>query len=187
MEITLECKSRPEGTKPRALRREGFIPANLYGHKGAESISLVLGQKDAINLLKKASVNNTLVDLNVSDLDWKGTVLIREVQAHPWKRDLHHISFFCPSADKEVEVVVPLKIVGKSIGISQGGILEQSATQVKIRCLPDRIPEVLEMDISNVDIAQNFQVRDLVLAEGLVVLDDPNKNLIGISAPRKKD
>lgn len=187
MEITLECKSRPEGSKPRALRREGFIPANLYGHKGAESMSLVLGQKDAINLLKKASVNNTLVDLNVSDLDWQGKVLIREVQAHPWKRDLHHISFFCPSADKEVEVVVPLKIVGKSIGISQGGVLEQSGTRVKIRCLPDRILEFLEMDITNVDIGQRFQVRDLVLPEGLTVLDDPNKNLIGISAPRKKD
>jgi large subunit ribosomal protein L25 len=187
MEITLECKSRPEGSKSRALRREGFIPANLYGHKGAESMSLVLGSKDAINLLKKASINNTLVDLNVADLNWQGKVLIREVQTHPWKRDLHHISFFCPSGNKEVEVVVPLKIVGKSIGVSQGGILEQSATQVKVRCLPDRIPEVLEMDISNVDIGQNFRVADLVLAEGLTVLDDPNKNLIGISAPRKKD
>ena len=186
MEITLECKSRPETSKPRALRREGFIPANLYGYKGAESMSLVLGKKEAINLLKKASVNNTLVDLVVSDADWKGKVLIREVQSHPWKRDLHHISFFCPSGDKEVEVVVPLKIVGKSIGISQGGILEQNATEVKVRCLPDRIPEHLDMDITNVDIGKNFQVRDLALAEGITVLDDPNKNLIGIAAPRKK-
>ena len=84
-------------------------------------------------------------------------------------------------------MVVPLKIVGKSVGISQGGVLEQSGTQVKIRCLPDKILEFLEMDISNVDIGQRFQVRDLVLPEGLKVLDDPNKNLINISAPRKKD
>jgi large subunit ribosomal protein L25 len=186
MEITLECQSRPETSKPRALRREGWIPANLYGYKGAESMSLVLGQKDAINLLKKASVNNTLVDLTVADVNWNGKVLIREVQSHPWKRTLHHISFFCPSADKHVEVVVPLKITGKSIGIAQGGILEQSATQVKVRCLPDQIPEFLEMDITNVDIGKNFQVKDLVLSEGITVLDDPNKNLIGIAAPRKK-
>jgi large subunit ribosomal protein L25 len=187
MEVALECKCRSEeASNPRALRREGYLPANLYGHKGAESISLVLGEKDAINLLKKASVNNTLVNLTISDLDWNGKVLIREVQSHPWKRTLHHISFFCPSADKHVEVVVPLKIVGKSVGISQGGILEKSATEVKIRCLPDSIPSVLEMDITNVDIGKTFQVRDLVLSEGLTVLDDPNKNLIGISAPRKK-
>jgi large subunit ribosomal protein L25 len=186
MEITLECKTRPEASKPKALRREGFIPANLYGYEGAESMSLVLGQKDAINLLKKASANNTLVNLTVTDNNWSGNVLIREIQTHPWKRTLHHISFFCPSADKHVIVVVPLKITGKSIGISQGGILEQSATQVKIRCLPDRIPEFLEMDITNVDIGKTFQVKDLVLSEGLTVLDEPNKNLIGIAAPRKK-
>ena len=187
MEVTLECKSRPETSKPRALRREGLIPANLYGYDGDKSMSLVLDKKEAINLLKKAAINNTLVDLNVADSDWNGKVLIREVQSHPWKRELHHISFFCPSGDKEVEVVVPLTIVGNSIGISQGGILEQTGTEVKVRCLPTSIPETLEMDITNIDIGKNFQVGDLNLPDGITVLDDPNKNLIGIAAPRKKD
>ena len=186
MEITLECKSRPEDSKPRALRREGFIPANLYGHSGAESMSLVVGQKEVINLLKKANINNTMVDLTISDSDWKGKVLIREVQTHPWKRNIHHISFFSPSGEKEVEVVVPLKSVGKSIGESKGGIVEQSGSQVRVRCLPDRIPQSLDMDISDIDIGKYFQVKNLVLPEGITVLDDPNKNLIGIAAPRKK-
>ncbi|BAQ65337.1 50S ribosomal protein L25/general stress protein Ctc [Geminocystis sp. NIES-3709] len=186
MEVTLECKTRPEGSKPRALRREGFIPANLYGHSGAEALSLVLTHKEAITLLKNASVNNTLVDLAIPELDWNGKVLIREVQTHPWKRNLHHISFFCPSGDNDVEVVVPLKIVGNSIGISQGGIMEQMVTQVKVRCLPTNIPEYLEMDISGVDIGKTFSVANLVLPEGIKVLDDPNKNIMGIVAPRKK-
>lgn len=186
MEVKLECKTRPEGSKPRALRREGVIPANLYGHNGAEAISLVLTQKEAITLLKNASVNNTLVDLAIPELEWNGKVLIREVQTHPWKRNLHHISFFCPSGDNDVEVVVPLKIVGNSIGISQGGIMEQMVTQVKVRCLPTNIPEYLEMDISGVDIGKTFSVANLVLSEGIKVLDDPNKNIMGIVAPRKK-
>lgn len=185
-QVTLECKTRVEGSKPRALRREGFIPANLYGHNGAESISLVLSQKEALALLKKASVNNTLVDLTVSELNWNGKVLIREVQTHPWKRQLHHISFFCPSGDKDVEVVVPLKIVGSSVGISKGGIMEQMVTEVNVRCRPNNIPEYLEMDISHVDIGKSFSVGNLVLPEGITVLDDPNKNIISIVAPRKK-
>lgn len=186
MEVTLECKTRAEGSKPRALRREGFIPANLYGHKGAESISLVLSQKEVVNLLKNASVNNTLVDLTVPDLSWNGKVLIREVQTHPWKRNIYHISFFCPSGERDVEVVVPIKITGTAIGIKQGGILEQMVMEVKVRCQPNNIPESLEMDISNVDIGQNFLVGDLDLKEGLTVLDDPNKAIISIAAPRKK-
>jgi large subunit ribosomal protein L25 len=186
MTVTLECKTRSEDSKPRALRREGFIPANLYGHNGAEALSLVLTLKEAITLLKNASVNNTLVDLAIPELDWNGKVLIREVQTHPWKRNLHHISFFCPSGDNDVEVVVPLKIVGHSIGIAQGGIMEQMVTEVKVRCLPTNIPQYLEMDITNVDIGKTFSVANLVLSEGIKVLDDPNKNIIGIVAPRKK-
>lgn len=186
MQVTLECKTRPEGAKPRALRREGMLPANLYGHDGSEAISLVLGHKEALTLLKNASINNTLVDMTIPELSWNGKVLIREVQSHPWKRTLHHISFFCPSGENQVEVVVPVKIVGTAIGIKKGGIMEQMVTEVKVRCFPDSIPQFLEMDISKVDIGKTFQVSDLVLPEGINVLDDPNKNIIGIVAPRKK-
>jgi large subunit ribosomal protein L25 len=186
MEITLECQKRPEGSKPRALRREGLIPANLYGYNGAEAMSLVLPTKEALSLLKKASVNNTLVDLKVSDSDWSGKVLIREVQTHPWKRNIHHISFFCPSGKNTVEVVVPLKIVGNSSGIAEGGILEQMVTEVKVRCFPTNIPEVLEMDITDLKIGGSFQVGDLTLPEGVKVEDDPNKTIISIAAPKKK-
>ncbi|WP_373481391.1 50S ribosomal protein L25/general stress protein Ctc [Geminocystis sp.] len=186
MQVTLECQTRPDGSKPRALRREGFIPANLYGHSGDQAVSLVLTQKGAISLLKNASVNNTLVDLTISNLNWNGKVLIREVQTHPWKRNLHHISFFCPSGNNDVVVVVPLKIVGNSIGMAQGGIMEQMVTEVKVRCLPDNIPQYLEMDITHIDIGKTFCVADLVLSEGIKVLDDPHKNIIGIVAPRKK-
>lgn len=94
MTVTVECQKRPEGIKPNKLRREGFIPATLYGHNGSESISLTVKEKDAQNLLKQASVNQTLVDVNIPDLSWNGKVLIREVQAHPWKRNLYHLSFF---------------------------------------------------------------------------------------------
>ena len=64
--------------------------------------------------------------------------------------------------------------------------MEQMVTEVKVRCYPDNIPQFLEMDISKVDIGKTFQVADLVLSEGINVLDDPNKNIIGIVAPRKK-
>jgi large subunit ribosomal protein L25 len=94
MSIAIECQKRPEGTKPGALRRQGLIPASLYGHNGAESVDLALATKEAETLVKKAAVNKTVVDLTIPDLSWSGKVLIREVQAHPWKRSLYHLSFF---------------------------------------------------------------------------------------------
>ncbi|WP_017304297.1 50S ribosomal protein L25 [Spirulina subsalsa] len=91
---TIECKTRPEGSKPNALRREGLLPANIYGHNVPESLSLVVDAKDAETLLRTAVVNKTVVEVNIPEQSWQGSALIREVQAHPWKGNLYHVSFF---------------------------------------------------------------------------------------------
>lgn len=92
--LTVECQKRPEGSKPNALRRSGMIPANLYGHNGAESISLAVNAKSLERLLKQAAVNKTLIELSVNDLSWRGKTLLREVQVHPAKGTPYHVSFF---------------------------------------------------------------------------------------------
>ena len=94
MSITVECTTRPEGSKPRALRRSGMIPANLYGHKGTESISLVVDAKSVERLLKKAAVNKTELELKVTDISWNGTTVIKEVKTHPAKGTPNNLSIF---------------------------------------------------------------------------------------------
>ncbi|MGB0560241.1 MAG: 50S ribosomal protein L25 [Spirulinaceae cyanobacterium] len=99
MSFTLECKQRPEGSKARALRREGWIPANLYGHKGAESVHLVVDQKAADTLMRKAFVNKSVIELKIPDLSWEGKTVIHEAQTHPWRGDIYHLSFFVTAAE----------------------------------------------------------------------------------------
>ncbi|MGH1394361.1 MAG: 50S ribosomal protein L25 [Trichormus sp.] len=94
MALTVESKTRPEGSKPKALRRSGFIPANLYGHNGRESISLVVDAKTVERLLKSAAVEKTEIELNIPDLQWTGKTVLKEVQLHPAKGTPYHISFF---------------------------------------------------------------------------------------------
>jgi large subunit ribosomal protein L25 len=96
MAITVESQKRPEGSKPNALRRSGLIPANLYGHKGAESISLVLNAKVVERLLKQAIPNKTEIQLDIPELEWSGKTVLREVQIHPAKGTTYHLSFFVP-------------------------------------------------------------------------------------------
>lgn len=185
MNISVECKSRPEGSKPRALRREGLIPAALYGHDGANSISLTIPAKEAQLLLREAAINNTLIDLNVPDISWKGKALIREVQAHPWKRTLHHLSFFTVSAKQQVEIVVPIILTGKAAGTKEGGIVDQIMTELKIICAADSIPESIEIDITNFEIGSMLQVGEIVLPDGTEVLDDPERTAISVVLPAK--
>ncbi|MGD1808649.1 50S ribosomal protein L25 [Dapis sp. BLCC M126] len=94
MEVTVECQKRPEGSKTKALRREGLIPAVLYGHQVTESVELTINVKEAKQLLKNASANKTIIDLKVPEISWNGKTVIREVQYHPYKSEIYHLSFF---------------------------------------------------------------------------------------------
>lgn len=94
MELSIECSPREATVNPRALRREGLLPAVLYGHNGTESVSLTVNEREAEKLVKAASVNKTLINVNVPGLPWSGKALLREVQTHPWKSKLYHLSFF---------------------------------------------------------------------------------------------
>ena len=185
MSITVECQKRPEGSKPRALRREGLIPAALYGHNGAESISLTMKSKDAQILLRNAAVNNTLVDLNIPDISWSGRAIIREVQAHPWKKTLFHLSFFSVSAGETLELVVPVNLVGEATGAKEGGVLEQVLTEFHISCIPSNIPESIDIDVSNFELGTNLTVGEVVLPEGVTVIEDPERVVFAIVAPSK--
>ncbi|MBF2065035.1 MAG: 50S ribosomal protein L25 [Calothrix sp. C42_A2020_038] len=94
MALTVECKKRPEGSKPNALRRSGLLPANLYGHNGNESVPLVIETRTVETLLRRARVNETPIELKVTDGEWVGNAVIKEVQTHPAKGTLYHLSFF---------------------------------------------------------------------------------------------
>lgn len=185
MNISVECKSRPEGSKPRALRREGLIPAALYGHDGANSLSLTIPAKEAQLLLREAAVNNTLIDLKVPDISWKGKALIREVQAHPWKRTLHHLSFFTVSADRQVEIVVPVVLVGEAKGTEEGGIVDQIMSELNIICAADSIPETIEIDVSDFEVGSIMHVNEIILPQGAQVLDDPERTVITVVLPSR--
>lgn len=98
MEISVELTPRVDGTKPNALRRSGHIPANLYGHDGNKSILLTVDAKTVENLIKKARVNKTPVEVSIPALNWKGTTVVAEIQTHPWKNFPYHVSFLATKA-----------------------------------------------------------------------------------------
>ena len=179
MEVSVECQKRPEGSKPGALRRSGLIPAVLYGHKGTESVSLTLPAKTAETLLKKATVNNTLVQVNIPDISWNGQALLREVQTHPWKRSqVYHLSFFSVASQDSLEVTVPLHFLGQAAGIKSGGILDPVITEIQVQCAPGDIPESIDVDVSNLEIGDSLHVGDLILPQGITPMLEPETTIV---------
>ncbi|MBW4562663.1 MAG: 50S ribosomal protein L25/general stress protein Ctc [Mojavia pulchra JT2-VF2] len=184
MALTVECQKRPEGSKPRALRRSGEIPANLYGHKGTESISLTISAKTVERLLKKASVNNTLIDLNVTDIPWRGKALLRELQIHPAKGTPYHLSFFAVAGHGDTNVEVRLRFVGEAIGVKQeGGLLDTVINEVQVSCAPENIPDVIEVDVSNLNIGDSLHISDIPFPEGVTALAEPERLVVSVLPP----
>lgn len=185
MELTVECQKRPEGSKPNALRRSGLIPAVLYGHKGAESVSLTIEAKTVETLLKRHAVNNTLIDLNIPDLSWSGKTLLREVQVHPWKGHPYHLSFFAVGTQGSIEVEVALHFVGEATGVKlNGGILDPVLTQLAVKCRPDSIPDAINVDVSSMAIGDAIHIREIPLPEGVVALGEPDQVVVSVLQPQ---
>jgi large subunit ribosomal protein L25 len=181
MEFTIECQPRPEGSKPNSLRRSGKLPAVLYGHKGNESISLTIDSKAAELLLRDASINNSLIQVTIPELSWNGKALLREVQTHPWRGTPYHISFFAVSAHGSLEVDVPLHFVGIAVGIKEGGgSLDPSMNSLRVKCIAEKIPDFIEVDVAEMNVGDALQVGQLTLPEGIEALNDPGRVVVSV-------
>ena len=78
MPLSIQCQKRPLNTKPNALRREGLLPTTLYGHNGTESMQLVVDKKEAALMLRDVKVNETIINVDIPDLSWKGEVILKK-------------------------------------------------------------------------------------------------------------
>lgn len=181
MELTVECQKRTAESKPNTLRRNGLIPAVLYGHNGTESVALTINAKAAETLVKKASLNNTLINVNIPDASWSGKTLLREVQTHPAKGFIYHLSFFAVASQKSLEVEVPLHFVGEPAGVKlSGGMLDPVMTEVTVQCPPDSIPDAIEIDVSAMIIGDALHIREVPLPPGVRVVGDPNQVVVSV-------
>jgi large subunit ribosomal protein L25 len=187
MELTIECKARDPKAKANALRRQGLLPVVLYGHNGTESVALTVDQKAADMLLRKAAVNNTMIDLQIPDMPWNGKALLREVQSHPWKNLVYHLSFFAVKAQDAVEVGVSLNFVGEPAGVKEsGGVLNTEVNEVTVKCKVINIPESIDVDVSGLEVGDSLTVADLILPEGAVVAGDQSQVVATVLQGRKE-
>ena len=182
---SLTASKREAGGKgaARKLRREGRVPAVLYG-KDMDSVALSLDAMEVEHLFQAISVENTIVELKIEGGESHQT-LVREIQSHPFRYELVHIDFLRIQSHVEVDVEVPVELVGTPVGVKQhGGVLEQIVHELPVRCLPSRIPEVIEVDVSGLEIEDSLHLSDIQLPEGVEATIDPERTLCLVSAPR---
>lgn len=166
----------------RTLRSAGRIPAVIYGH-GREPQSLSIDTRELEKLLSHISAENTVIDLSV---DGKSSrTLIREIQRHPFKRQILHVDFQELVAGEKVIVRLPIVLVGVPAGVRMdGGVLDQTMRELEVEVDPSNIPNHVEIDVTELHIGASLHVSDIPLPEGVEVVGDPDASVAVISAPR---
>lgn len=168
----------------RKLRQAGRVPAVLYG-KDMEPVPLSIDAMEAGHLFAAISVENTIIELHVEGEKSSHQTLVREIQAHPFKKELVHVDFYRLQKGVAVDVDVPVELEGTPVGVkSFGGILEQLVHEVPVRCMPHLIPEVIKVDVSALELDQSVKVAELTLPEGVEVLLDEARLVCIVAAPR---
>lgn len=164
----------------RSLRREGLVPAVVYGH-GVDPQPLAVPARELERVLQSISWENTLIDLQVGE-HVSAAVLIREVQFHPFKPEVLHVDFMQVTAGEKIEVEIPVEVVGAAPGVKAGGVLEQQLHSVRVYCDPSRIPEQIGVDVSALEIGDSLHVSDLRLPE-IEILTEPTTTLVVVVPP----
>jgi large subunit ribosomal protein L25 len=181
---TLSAEMRNDGGKgvARKLRAAGRVPGVIYGH-GREPQSLSLVARDLDKLLSHIAAGSTVIDLTLGKATTK--TLIREIQRHPFKKQILHIDFMELVAGEKVIVDIPLVFVGIPEGVRlSGALLEQIVHSIEVNVDPSSIPNHIDVDVTNLAMGHSLHVRDLVLPEGLEVLTDEDTTICAVIAPR---
>ena len=180
----LSAQARGNGGKgvARKLRGDGRVPAVVYGH-GRDPQPLSINTRELERLLDHISAENTVIDL---DIDGKASrTLIREIQRHPFKRQILHVDFQELVAGEKVTVRLPIILIGVPDGVRMdGGILDQTMRELEVEVDPSNIPNHVELDVTKLVIGSSVHVSDIPLPEGVEVLEDMDASVCVVSAPR---
>ena len=167
----------------KEVRRNGEIPAVLYGLKDNLSFSIC---PDNLKDILKAKGQNALIDLNVEG-NKQRKVILKEFQNHPLKELWVHVDFLEVDVTKTVKVSVNVNLVGKSAGEKMGGLVNQVIKSLHVECLPEDIPQSIDVDVTNVELGQVLHVSDLSFSEQIKVLHRPNEAVVSVYLEKIKE
>ena len=182
-EIKLVAEPRTDSGKgvARKLRTAGRVPAVLYG-AGVESTPLSVDSKELFHLLHTGAGSNVLVDLVVDGHEH--LAIPRDVQRDHIHGRFIHLDFLAVRRDEKIHIQVPVRVVGESVGVKAGGVVEHHLWEVEVECLPTDVPEAIDVDITELEIGMGLRVSDLVAPQGATILANPEDSVVAVQQPQ---
>jgi large subunit ribosomal protein L25 len=184
--VTLKLEPRADrGRHLQALRRQGRLPAVIYGHN-VDPVTVIVEGREFVRAFQKVG-RNQLVDLQLGEEPVR-KALIREVQRSPRDGDLLHVDFYQVNLTEKIESEVPIEIEGEVELVSKGEAdLQRGLHVLKVECLPTDLPPVITVDVSGLkEIDDEIRVKDLTIPPGCEILDEPDDLIVKVAAHREE-
>ena len=170
----------------KKIKAQGLVPGVIYGSQG-EPIALQVESRALTNVLAHALSEHVLVELEIADgsQSTNRLALIQEVQHHPLRPELLHVDFHAVSATEKITSEVPIEAVGDALGVRTfGGLLEHSLRTLEVECFPQDLPEIVRIDVTNLNIGESLHVRDIPLPSGVESLTPADLTVVSVVASR---
>ena len=186
LSLSVDKRTQTGKSGARAVRRAGNIPGVVYGIQ--DSTPLSIKPKELETLLGTRAGANVVFQLNVEgEAVPERPVIVKELQRDPMRGDILHADFLEIRMDEKIEIAVPLSLSGEPPGEKMGGTISQLLRELEISCLPNAIPEQIEVDISEVEIGDVIHVRDLQIPEGVELVADPDDPVMTVIVPVEEE
>ncbi len=186
-ELEAQVRTRTGKGAARKLRLKGEIPAICY-RKGIDAIPLSVDRLSITRLIEKAARRNVLINLRINDRDSSSqkTVMLKELQRGPLA-ELLHVDFLEVLLDQKIVVQVPVRIVGEASEVARAGASVQLVRrEIELECLPAKIPDYIDVDVSSLKIGDSVLVEDIPVGEGVRILTDPKELLVKVMTAEKE-
>jgi large subunit ribosomal protein L25 len=182
METKLVAERRDDAGKgvARKLRAAGRVPGVFYGHDQAAT-PISVDARDMGHVLHTSGGSNVLLDLVVDGKDH--LAMPREIQRDHIHNKLIHIDFLAVSRTQTITVDVPVVEIGDSIGVKEGGVVEHHLRDLRVECLPQDVPDKIEVDITELNIGDMVHVRDVVVPTGVTILTNAEDAVLSVITP----
>lgn len=188
--IALEAQSRSDFGKgaSRRLRREKRVPGIVYGGN-ADPVAVSVEARVVFKHLEDDAFYSAIIDLSIDGK--KESVLLRDLQHHPYQQVIMHMDFQRVQADQEVHVHVPLHFIGEDVcaGVKAGGALSKVDVEIEVACLPAVLPEFIEVDVTNLGLGESIHLSQVSLPEGVRSIalshgEDHDRAVVSVHATR---
>jgi large subunit ribosomal protein L25 len=168
----------------RRLRRSGLIPGVIYGH-GKAATMIAVEPHVLRDALSTGAGTHAVLDVTFEGHKGSRKAIVKELELNPVNSVVTHVDLQEIRLDETIETMVAVSFEGESTGVKAGGVLDESLREVSVKGLVTAIPEHLVIDISDLDVNDTARVADIVVPDGIEILDDPEQVICSVLPPRK--